>query len=1382
MKVAISRKCLQFAIGTLLFCAICFHVTCAIRGFSSFHDDESLALRSAFTNRYEESSTRKKGRPIKNLPEKNVSRSVSNPLDRDFSRIPGYIEGSNNSSLFGYVMRDLSNRFLLPASDQQKRKQRDRNRNRNANANRWQWQSSSSSTVNVLVVSPGANKCLSDIATTMMTTMTTMKKEDVAELPSKQDLIKRFGYRIGPSFLVESIYNGHNVIGVDSGTGMMNEYGSDKKETTPTTSRPRTNATDIFLAIFDPEQGQEDNAVPVALQNHIRSGSIEFATFRISNSFGNSNSNGGMQGIDTSKIFLDAGYKLQVLSSSHAPTDTLNPYGPNTLLKNAKDIEAFLMFGMALATKTNSDSRELFLPKTNTIRNGPSTAMPTTTTTTTTSSGTDHHRTVVFHSILFATRGLDLAIPSRKAFLDKDKGNDELLDVKSNGVPYLHCPINGPSTETAIKFLQHIATKNDGKYHIDDYIYITCFGRNISISMENTDNTMLLEDEQETTLVELWHSHPNITLSEAACAKCTKSTRGDEKAVITVAGNCTTHLLSDRFISKKLPTHAKSPKQRRSKRKVTKQPPGPKRAPNLLAIELRGVNQNMLDLSLPGFKKSLLDFGLEHVPNYIAALKPNNFSNKTWWAAGAENNDAMGGHQRYRGFNRCSRPILNSDDEPVTYHGSQLGGIFCFDYDRPNCLYGKHAATYLFHHVNKFIRRKRRNLQRWAAYITLIEGEEETESLVGTLELPLSDFLFHLKSHLPFEEWSNTIIAIFSDEDQEPVLFLKADSDNETMQLKERKVLSTLDLNYIMQSIISTEDVEEIRKALQTYNHLETDDSVGIVDSPVPGDLDEYKFGKENPIAPPSILSFYADIPKENKFRLLRPSAKIPRKRAKVVKGCKCATNTKPWFSCNYHPWSTSTFHDKDTFILVDCPNRRIHLEINVVRNEVLLRRSTQKRNDGGSAHLDKINIIFLELDSVSLEYANRHFPKTRELLKKYRIKQVDENDFECLSGMCSAEFPYTSLVGANSIPNQVAALSGCISTTTQELCGIVDPLPGDICNDVDMPHYGLRLERIRLFAKMAYWCPIRDTNTTRTPWLFGVSDSKGYLNFFGEEFCYDESPYVTQGNVFPKFYLDIQSHHVFCSLVERKILKGNPNSIDQNRLHRWAIELKDPCIEGFSCSKNFETSAISLEYIEQMWNEYADCPKLAFLNVMAAHDYSPDWEMMIPKAESYDEHLLEFLETMISRVDWESTAIIIRSDHGLQKGPMAVDYALQVEHRHPWTEVLIPESLVLSKSALFHNQARMLNGFDLYHTMRLLMSDRSKSKSLEGGIPDWSFDIIAEEIPESRTCEQSKVDPYLCRKVKQTRNFGVCNNLDPSQVQFCSTKRANKSTEKAAN
>jgi hypothetical protein len=283
------------------------------------------------------------------------------------------------------------------------------------------------------------------------------------------------------------------------------------------------------------------------------------------------------------------------------------------------------------------------------------------------------------------------------------------------------------------------------------------------------------------------------------------------------------------------------------------------------------------------------------------------------------------------------------------------------------------------------------------------------------------------------------------------------------------------------------------------------------------------------------------------------------------------------------------------------------------------------------------------------------------------------------------------------------------------------------------------------------------------------LSDSLGYLNYFGEEFCFEGSPYVTQGNVFPAFFADIEPHRVFCRLAEQRIRKANTTVLDE---FRWSWEKQDePCIDGFECG--FEKARISLDLIEKMWDTYPDRPKLAFLNAMAAHVYDPNWEKLYIMAERYDDHLFSFLESMLSREDANSTIIIVRSDHGMQRGHMAMDYSTQVEHTRPWTEILVPESLPgLSKSALFQNQDRLTSGFDLYHTLRALMTVQPDGTTNEDiatlPIPDWTFDLLTTPIPENRTCEDAKLDPDLCREDSIVPNFGVCNSLDKDQKRFC--------------
>lgn len=948
--------------------------------------------------------------------EASTTKDYNNPLERDFLRIPGYLQGSNDPSLFGYVMRDLANRFFKKSSAQQQRRQLVERQ---------------FSPSNILVVSPNAPELLEKI-----------KKKKPATIASKKELIKSFGYKIGGSFLVESVFHGHNAIAIDSNTGFPRDDWS--------------KATDITLAILDPAQGQEDSVVARQLEEYIRAGTIEFATFRVSSSIlgaNHVNLETKMQGIETSKKFLQAGYKLQVLSSSYAPTDGLNPYGPNTLLKNFENVQGFLRFGAGLAQSAQDirhskhASGNLTLPSK--MKETPAT----------------------FQSILFATRGLDLAIPSRKAFLNLTAhGSDFVLDVEKDGVPYAECPKS---------FMT--ATESE-----DDKFDISCFG--VNLTMQESERRRI-DYGNKTVVVELWHSHNDLSLSEAVCLKCTRSTMDATKPSDSDSV-CINRIRSTTMNSSNLSA-------------------GKSRGPNLLAIELKGVNQVMLNSSLGHLRNISDNIGLDYFPNFASSATISNPNDDhKWWTLWDNGVMEDGGYQTYRGSNQCDPSSQSRSDDPALFHGSQMGRMFCFNYDRPNCIGGLHAATHLLSHVKKFISQNQEAKERWASYVTLIDGVEETETLAGGLDLPLSDFLSEIKAEMTSEEWSNTVIAIFSNDVQKPVLFLKT-KNGTTGLLKKQKALFTSDLHLIVRSILSDKDIQNAMPTGIIPDHA------NVPTRPVePEGRDEHNLSEGELESPPSVLSFYADIPKEHKFQLIQSYPGQPPKRAKPFRGCNCTTDTFPWIPCDYHPWDGGGQDKKETYILFACPGQPLHLEINVIPNERTLKRSFNKRVESSSDHLSNTNIIFLELDSVSQEYADRHFPKTRELLEKYRIKRNGENKFECTDGFCSAEFPYTALVGANSVPNQVAALSGCITATTQEFCGLntTTAQPGDICNDPNVMHYGFRLDRLRRSVDTAYWCPKRDQEVTKTPWIFGVSHSKGYINFFGEEFCYDHSPYVTQG------------------------------------------------------------------------------------------------------------------------------------------------------------------------------------------------------------------------------------------------------------------------------
>ncbi|KAL3921537.1 MAG: hypothetical protein SGILL_002698 [Bacillariaceae sp.] len=817
---------------------------------------------------------------------------------------------------------------------------------------------------------------------------------------------------------------------------------------------------------------------------------------------------------------------------------------------------------------------------------------------------------------------------------------------------------------------------------------------------------------------QLWTGHANQMLTEAACIKCVRQSMLAYKQTVACA---------TRF----LPLSPQQPIPETETTIESNDAPASLR-PNILAIEIPGLNHKSIE-TLPSLKYFLSSeaIGFVRFPRYVPLAHDYSV-----FRGGAEIDLPrlwmQRGYQVFRSSTECHGGTVSSREKPTghLYHGTQIQEMFCVDHDHPNCLGGKAKPEIMLNAAKKFIERRKYVNETWATFLSFDEGKEATKTLVDTLDVPLTNFLAKLaKKVLSLDHWANTVVAIYSNEARtDQALFFKPLRDGNVSDNLD-KFVTPIDLH---RTLARRDGVEEESHGYGEDLHTTLPDdrrncqSVAKQHEAFCDRNQSPQFTTDENPPPPSILSFYADIPPKRKLQLRMKHVKGYSKRATVEKGCKCATNFRTWFLCeDKHPWEVEdTF--KEYFMLVDCPSRHIHFESRMLPNTVLLRRSKKKREESGYTNATNVNILFLEVDSVSQQYADRHFSKTRELLKGYRVQMNEKNgSFDCPSGLCSADFADVSLVGANSIPNQIAALAGCLGSTTEHtrMCGLQKKDIGESYR-----------------------------NRSCTSCRQCLTDS--FRRF------------VHLGNVFTTFYQDLESHHVFCRLAERKIAMQELNTAPKTR---WGVSLEGPCIDGSTCAKQTETATISLNFIQNMWRTYESAPKFAFLNAMAAHDYSHDWERVTVMAERYDEHLYQFLKGMLSRSDAHQTVIILRSDHGLQRGPMAMDYGLQVEHRRPWTEILVPEGLVASKHALFENQNRMTTGFDLYNTIRSLLS-RSKGQRDDEGMPsDWSFDLLSDEIPLNRTCKDARVDAELCRTSPVSREYGVCNRFDKQQKSFCS-------------
>ena len=150
----------------------------------------------------------------------------------------------------------------------------------------------------------------------------------------------------------------------------------------------------------------------------------------------------------------------------------------------------------------------------------------------------------------------------------------------------------------------------------------------------------------------------------------------------------------------------------------------------------------------------------------------------------------------------------------------------------------------------------------------------------------------------------------------------------------------------------------------------------------------------------------------------------------------------------------------------------------------------------------------------------------------------------------------------------------------------------------------------------------------------------------------------------------------------------------------------------------------------------------------------------------------------MMAMSDNRKTFIILRSDHGLQGGPYPIDYATQIEHMQPWTAIISPAShQSLSIGPFSSNQNNLVTGFDIYHSLRYLMSPlltggnyEQGSALFSAGIPPWSYNLFHHVIPQSRNCRDAKIPKEFCPCIIERRDMVPNFYIGYSEKVFAET------------
>ena len=146
---------------------------------------------------------------------------------------------------------------------------------------------------------------------------------------------------------------------------------------------------------------------------------------------------------------------------------------------------------------------------------------------------------------------------------------------------------------------------------------------------------------------------------------------------------------------------------------------------------------------------------------------------------------------------------------------------------------------------------------------------------------------------------------------------------------------------------------------------------------------------------------------------------------------CRCDTGLRS-FPCALSQLDkiVTELNAAETFVLQFCEGEATQVRHRVLRQPEIAARSCRLR--GNNTH--HYNIMFIQVDSVSAAFAERHFARTRGVLTQHHVKQT-YGRVGCPGGLCGVNFKQFNAIGAASVVNQIAVLSGCMGVLSHELC-----------------------------------------------------------------------------------------------------------------------------------------------------------------------------------------------------------------------------------------------------------------------------------------------------------------------------------------------------------
>ena len=709
---------------------------------------------------------------------------------------------------------------------------------------------------------------------------------------------------------------------------------------------------------------------------------------------------------------------------------------------------------------------------------------------------------------------------------------------------------------------------------------------------------------------------------------------------------------------------------------------------------------------------------------------------------------------------------LDKTAEPPTTHA--FLEFFCPpNYRRPHCVGDKPLSRFMFDYLGSYISNYQ-DARPWAAFANFGEAHEDSVSLPGILDQDLNQFLSETVSQL-----KNTVTILVSDhglhygpyfqtktgqrQHMTPFVYmLMPDDVSQTFppaaiqNLKENQARPTTPLNvyHTMRDLI--------RGSVSPPPDREAETSLFL---PIREDIDCNTMGVPEKYCRRTIIH-NAVAPAQQKCRIARhyPSARTftmdqhepyhagssscimqDNERITVWNGdsvwmnCSQLESGSFWTSPNdrnirhylkEYSEGAVMVSPKTELLYSVCNNRmfpeqsRENLQIRNIKNTKLANLHTQKldtlREQLGKPDLQLPDIYMINIDSASRPESLRGL--------RYTLEQLKELDSQ--GAYSYFDFSLYNTVGYNKIPNQVAALSGCVA---RDLKGNSLFINSDISPsrvyELDTPVsqiYQLLCSQNQL-----------DVPNDRNVWLFQYLKEKGYVSMWGQDTCPKDG--FTIQNFFKKR----------TRLTDHSFGSFNCEATNEN------FKKNSFCVAGKYAH------GYTLSYLKQFNANYQTLPKFALLDLMAAQEASQYGNAGAIKA--LDKDLARAIEDMTN-----STApkvIFLMSYHGINHGYGIDSNSGQLEHKTPMLHVLISNELLDTNQArnFKENTNHLVTPYDIYSTIRHIVELQVSSNSFSfyspqahastarsEEIPSWSHSFL-EPISDYRSCDEALIPNNYC-------------------------------------